>query len=151
MCIFACCFCFYAFQTKAETNIFSPEVKSILYPGWGQIETGSKLKGLAFSSAETALLGLVVYHSIKGHDYYHDYLKTNDPQKAQDFRRQTTRHDKKRNLYMGLGAIVWAVNIWDIYYFSNKNQDNACVIRHSKINFHILEEGSFQLTCCFFL
>jgi hypothetical protein len=129
----------------------NPQIKSILYPGWGQLSNGHTLKGAVFMSLETAALGLATYHSVRGQRFYRKYHDTGDSFEADMFRRETTRHDKRRNLYIGIGLLVWAVNIWDMYYVSKPAFDTPVSSGRTAFSVQFGGEGQVQLTCSVFL
>jgi hypothetical protein len=106
-------------QSRAEQ--LSPEHKSILLPGWGQLATGHTLRGISYLSCEAISAGLALYFGISGSQYYDKYRKTSDPREATRFRQKTISCDKRRNAAIIAGLAVWSINLLDIYTQSPGN------------------------------
>ena len=92
-----------------------PLEKSLIFPGWGQISEQHVVKGAAFAVAELACLGAAIYHNSLGNENYARYRAATDEPAAVRYRSLIVRHDGRRNAFLLAAAVVWAVNLIDIY------------------------------------
>ncbi len=110
-------FCFiHADDAKIPTIQLNRKLKSVLYPGWGQLSRGERFKGVAFATAETACIGLAYYYNHAGNRDYSSYKAADTTEKVIHFRRRVERFDRNRNICIAVGALIWIVNIFDMYY-----------------------------------
>lgn len=87
---------------------------SLLFPGLGQLREKQVLKAALFASAEAACLALVALHAHRGQAAYHRYGEAGSVEAAVLWRRETERHDRRRNAAIAAAAGVWALNLADI-------------------------------------
>lgn len=87
---------------------------SLLFPGLGQLREKQILKAALFASAEAACLVLVALHAHRGQAAYRNYREAGSVEAAVLWRRETERHDRRRNAAIAAAAGVWALNLADI-------------------------------------
>jgi hypothetical protein len=99
----------------ASVPKLGPLEKSLIFPGWGQMSERRWVKGAAFAVAELACLGAAIYHNSLGNENYARYRAAADEPAAARYRSLVVRHDGRRNAFLIAAAVVWAVNLIDIY------------------------------------
>lgn len=101
-------------RTLTSTPIpLSPEVKSFLVPGWGQLSQGRPVPGLVFGASAAAAITSVVVFAVRGSRAYNRYQDAETPEDAVYFRAQTVDADRRRNISIAAGAFVWGLNVLD--------------------------------------
>lgn len=97
-----------------EPVSLTPEVRSLLLPGWGQLSRGESGRGAAFVTgfglAALAALGFGLQASAA----YDAYRAATTPEEAVRERRRTRRFDRFQNLSIGLAATVWLGSVVDL-------------------------------------
>lgn len=99
----------------ASVPKLGPLEKSLIFPGWGQMSEKYWVKGAAIAVAELACLGAAIYHDSLGNKNYARYRAATDEPGAVRYRSLVVRHDGRRNAFLLAAAVVWAVNLIDIY------------------------------------
>ncbi len=127
-------------QATAASIATSPQIKSILFPGWGQLYTGHRLKGTVFMTGEALLMGLAIHYGVRGSRFYDKYKSTTDPEAARRFRRKTISFDKKRNIAVACALGIWTINILDIY-FAGSNKQSQPKIHAGPVSIRSLRFG----------
>lgn len=89
-------------------------VGSLLFPGLGQLREKLYAKAALLASAEAACLALAVIHARRGDAAYRRYGTAGSREDALSWRRETERHDRRRNVAIAAAAGVWALNMADI-------------------------------------
>jgi len=102
-------------KEEPERTKFSSLQKSLIIPGWGQLDEKRYLEGSFFLSLEICCLYEVFKNNRRGNSNYHLYKTAGSNDEAIRFRALTERYDKRRNIFMLVAAGVWAVNLFDIY------------------------------------
>lgn len=102
-------------RTLTSTPIpLSPEVKSFLVPGWGQLSQKRPVPGLVFATLTAAALTSTVVFAVRGSRAYGRYQDAQTPQEAILYREQTIEADRRRNISIAALAGVWGLNILDV-------------------------------------
>ena len=78
--------------------------------------------------SEAACLSSAIVYAVKGSRSYSNYRKADNSPDAIYFRQLTERYDKRRNLSLALGAIVWAINLLDMSLSQRKPQNAQMTI-----------------------
>ena len=99
--------------------------KSLLFPGWGQISEKRYIRGLTFMFSEAACLSSAVVYAVKGSHSYDNYRDAANTPDAIHYRQLTERYDKRRNISLVAGAVVWAVNLLDMSLSRSKPKDTS--------------------------
>ena len=107
-------------KDKPERTKFSSLQKSLLIPGWGQLQEKRYFEGGFFLSLEICYLYEVFKNDRRGNCYYRLYKTAGNTEDAVRYRDLTERYDKKRNITMLVAAGVWAVNLIDTYVIVKK-------------------------------
>jgi hypothetical protein len=107
-----------------ERRKLGPREKSLLFPGWGQISEKRYGRGLTFMFTEMACISSAIIYTVKGSHSYSNYQNADNTPDAIYYRELTESYDKRRNISLALGAIVWAVNLLDMSLTKEKS-DNA--------------------------
>jgi hypothetical protein len=102
-------------EAPASIPKLGPLEKSLIFPGWGQMSERYWVKGVAFAVAELACLGAAIHHNSLGNENYTYYRAAADELAAVRYRSLVVRHDGRRNAFLLAAAVVWAVNLIDIY------------------------------------
>lgn len=92
-------------------------LKSITFPGWGQIEAGEKrgyFWGLGFSAALVGS-GVTSYMALKTHA---DYLKAYDPTTIESRYHSYNTWYQWRNTLLALTVLTYTVNVLDISFLT---------------------------------
>ncbi len=92
----------------------SPEVKSFLLPGWGQFAQGRPAPGLAFMFLEALAVAGTIAFAIEGNRAYGRYRGAANAEDASRFRSDTLRADRRRNISIAGGLLVWSLNLFDV-------------------------------------
>jgi len=96
--------------------------KSLLFPGWGQLQEKKIVKGLLFMAGELiAITGAVIANS-SGNRNYNRYKSSKTLEDAVFYRQETERYDKRRNLFIAAGIGIWIINMVDIYLYKKKDR-----------------------------
>jgi hypothetical protein len=107
-----------------ERRKLGSKEKSLLFPGWGQISEKRYGRGLTFMFSEIACISSAIVYTVKGSHSYSNYQNADNTPDAIYYRELTEKYDKRRNISLALGAIVWAVNLLDMSLAKEKS-DNA--------------------------
>ena len=119
-----------SFSAKTQTNAM---IRSLIFPGWGQVFNGAKTKGHILMAAETAsILGTVMLFS-QASQKYDDYANTGVI--------SGTSYDDYQSAYntamlgVGLCATIWIYGVVDAYFASpyKKHQE----IQEESFNWHM--------------
>lgn len=89
--------------------------KSLIFPGWGQLNEKKYAKGVFFMAAEFFCILQAISDNSQAEKYYNRYRNATIPDEVVFFRNQTEKYDIRRNQYLLAGAAVWIVNLVDIY------------------------------------
>jgi len=76
-------------------------LRSLLYPGWGQLYNGQYLKALAVFTTEATLLSMIYTESRQASKAYADHLATHDPAVADRLYLEYSRHFDRRD------SLIW--------------------------------------------
>lgn len=116
-------------RTITSTPIpLSPEVKSFLIPGWGQLAQKRTVPALFFGGTEAAALAASIVYAIRGDRAYASYQAATTPEEAIHFREQTRRADRARNLSLLSGAVIWGLNLLDVVH-AEKHRSKRLSVR----------------------
>lgn len=134
---FLCCLLFFSSLGQAQDTskdqqkerAFGPLHKSLLIPGWGQLDEKQYLKGIVFVSAEIFCLVNVFTNNHKGNKNYRLYQDAGNVDDAVYYRDLTEKFDRRRNAYILAAMGVWALNLVDIYFtVQNREKEKSQVI-----------------------
>jgi hypothetical protein len=106
-----------------EERKLGPREKSLLFPGWGQISEKRYGRGLTFMFSEIACISSAIVYTVKGSHSYSHYREADYTPDAIYYRELTEKYDKRRNISLALGAIVWAVNLLDMSLTKEKSNN----------------------------
>jgi len=114
-----------ALRGEEETPPVDPRLRralvgSLLFPGLGQLREKQYAKAALLASAEAACLALAVIHARRGDAAYRRYGAAGSLADAVRWRRETERHDRRRNVTIAAAAGVWALNMADILVTTKK-------------------------------
>ncbi len=107
-------------KTAADPRLRQALVRSLLFPGLGQLHEKQYLKAALFASAEIACLALAVVHAGRGGDAYWNYRQAATAEDAVRWRAETERCDRRRNRAILAAAGVWVLNMADIFVFAKR-------------------------------
>ncbi|MDD5624964.1 MAG: DUF5683 domain-containing protein [Candidatus Cloacimonetes bacterium] len=100
---------------EMQSNALRPTVlKSIVVPGWGQLACKDNLKGSVILGTEVLSLGASLYFYDKSNYYYNKYMQATQIEQIEDYYDQAQDQRFYSILFMGLGGIIWAYNIFDV-------------------------------------
>ena len=88
-------------------------IRSLIFPGLGQIHAGYKIKGIAMVSSEALLLGAAIYCQFQYSAVRDDYLAERDPARMQDLYDDSNAYYRARNAAIGLAAGVYLYSLFD--------------------------------------
>ncbi|UCF78991.1 MAG: hypothetical protein JSW03_01635 [Candidatus Eiseniibacteriota bacterium] len=81
-------------------------LRSLVYPGWGQLYNGSSTKAVVVFASETALLGMIYHESREATKAYDAHLAAPDPNAAARLYEEYERHFERRESF-----IWWTVGL----------------------------------------
>ena len=96
--------------------------KSLLIPGWGQLEEKRYVEGIIFFSAEIFSVYKILILDHKGNYYYDRYKKADNVDDAVKYRQLTEKYDTKRNKFILVAAGIWTINLIDMYFIIKKKE-----------------------------
>ncbi len=100
---------------EMEANpIRSSIIKSMLVPGLGQISSNAGTKGTVILVAELLSLGASLYFYERSQFYYDKYLNATQIEDIKTFYSQARQPRYYSMLMLGLGAVIWGYNIFDV-------------------------------------
>ena len=108
-------------QSRIGSNFTSLQ-KSLLIPGWGQIEEKRYIEGIIFLSAEIFSIYKILKLDHTGNYYYDRYKKADNVDDAVKYRELTEKYDTKRNKFILVAAGIWTINLIDMYLITNKKE-----------------------------
>lgn len=88
--------------------------KSAIVPGWGQFSTQHYTRGQAILGAELVLMGASLYFYDRSMDYYRKYENATQIEDIQRFYKKAQQPYQYSMIFLGLGAVVWGYNIFDV-------------------------------------
>lgn len=124
-------------------------VRSLLFPGLGQLHEKQVLKGVLFASAEVACLALAVVHAGRGNDAYWSYRQAATAGEATRWRAETERCDRRRNRAILAAAGVWVLNMADILVFAKRKYGRQRSLALHPFYDHASHAYGAGLTCRF--
>jgi hypothetical protein len=86
---------------------------------------GRPVPAAIFAALEAAALTTALVHAVRGARAYERYRRAETPQEAALHRRATVDADRVRNASLGAGAVVWAVNLWDVVRAERKRRPST--------------------------
>jgi hypothetical protein len=89
-------------------------LKSALVPGWGQISSKAGTKGSILLAAELLSVGVSLYFYDRSNYYYDKYLQATQIEQIEEYYSAAQNPRYYSMLFIGLGAIVWGYNIFDV-------------------------------------
>jgi hypothetical protein len=116
----------------AETKIDptqKPLVLSLVFPGLGQLCEKSYFKGTLFFVAEIACIWQIIHLNRLGNTAYKNYQQAQTIDDTAYYRNQTMNYDKKRNLFIMAGCLVWVINLIDMNIYVKKKRKLAILAR----------------------
>ena len=122
----------------------SRTIKSVIFPGMGQLSDDQVVKGLSFMGLEVVLLSLTFneYSKVYSYSSETEYLKvkyklarTYEDRLKQynDWNDAYTKHSKSKTNFMIFGALAgacWALNIADAVMFAPKEKASEQALLH---------------------
>jgi hypothetical protein len=75
--------------------------------------------------SEIACISSAIVYTVKGSHSYAHYREADNTPDAIYYRELTEKYDKRRNISLALGAIVWAVNLLDMSLTKEKSYNAA--------------------------
>ncbi len=124
-------------------------VRSLLFPGLGQLHEKQYLKAALFASAEIACLALAVVHGGRGDDAYWNYRQAATAEDAVRWRAETERCDRRRNRAILAAAGVWVLNMADILVFAKRKYGRQRSLALHPFYDHASHAYGAGLTCRF--
>lgn len=97
-------------------------IRSLVFPGWGQIYEKQYIKGFFYIAVEGFCLVQAILANYQGNQAYWNYRFASTAQEAVEFRSLTQKYDRKRNLYIFVSAGVWIISMADIYLHVKKQK-----------------------------
>ncbi len=91
--------------------------RSMVIPGWGQIYSGHKVKGIFFTVTTLGLVGAALTEYYIGKNVYYDdkYMNATNPDDAKYYYDKAVDAYSLGNQLLLAGAAVWIVNMVDAY------------------------------------
>ncbi|MBW6513546.1 MAG: hypothetical protein K0B87_02190 [Candidatus Syntrophosphaera sp.] len=89
-------------------------LKSVMVPGFGQISSKAGTKGTVILSSELLALGASLYFWDRSRFYYNKYLDATQVDEIQEYYSAAQNPRQYSMLFLGLGAVIWAYNIFDV-------------------------------------
>jgi len=89
-------------------------IKSAAAPGWGQFANQQTTKGSVFLAAELVLAGASLYFYDRSMYYYNKYLDATQVEDIETFYNAAVGPRQYSMIFLGVGALVWAYNIFDV-------------------------------------
>jgi len=141
------CMCIFAVG-QANAGDMGRVVKSVVFPGMGQLGDGSgelghasTIKGLAFMSLEAIALSLTVAEVSKASSYAREteyiqvkyHLATTYEDRLREFNNWQDAYDKSAKsktmtmAYGGVAAAIWILNVVDIIVFEPKETNQSMI------------------------
>lgn len=103
-------------SSVAQAKPLSPLTRSLLVPGWGQIDRGHTLKGAIFMGIALGSAGLAYYDNRQANEAYDEYRDAVAEPDIVRFRQDTEAFDRRRNQALLLLAVNHLVNVLDIIF-----------------------------------
>mgnify|MGYP001593498247 CR=1 FL=1 len=94
--------------------------KSLIIPGWGQLAEKRYVEGIVFLSTEIFCLVKIIANDRRANENYGLYKQASSIEGAMRYRQLTEKYDTRRNQFMLAAAVVWAVNLVDIYLIASR-------------------------------
>ena len=123
--------------------------RSLLFPGLGQLYEKQYAKAALFATAELFCLAQVVIDARKGNEAYHNYRDAGDKAAAVEWRRETERHDRRRNTAILAAAGVWVLNMVDIFVFVKRKYGRERSLAFHPFYCHEHQAYGAGITCRF--
>ena len=94
-------------------------LRSLVYPGWGQLHNGKYLKALSIFASETALLAMIYHESKESSRAYEAHLAAPDRTVAAKFYARYEEHFERRESLIWWTAGLIAFSLADAYVDAN--------------------------------
>ena len=98
-------------------------VRSLIFPGWGQVHAGYKTKGYSLAASEALLLGAIVFCQLQYDVKRDDYLSERDPERMQNLYDDANNFYRARNASIGLAVGVYLFSLYDALHLPPQKQD----------------------------
>ncbi len=102
------------YNANLANSIQTSLIKSAIMPGWGQFDNGFSTKGSIFLGTELLLAGASLYFYDRSVYYYNKYLDATQVEDIESYYNQAVSPRQYSMIFLGLGAIVWVYNIFDV-------------------------------------
>jgi hypothetical protein len=109
-------------SSEKDTHIepaYRVVLRSLVYPGWGQLYSKKYLKALAVFTSEATLLGMIYTESREASKAYDAHLVAPDPATAERLYAEYDRHFNKRDSLIWWTAGVVLFSLADAYVDAN--------------------------------
>lgn len=104
---------------KTIPQDYTPMLKSMVIPGWGQLSKDMSAKNWLITAAGVASLGSMIYYIIDANDKEKDYLNETDPLLIQPKYESFNSSYKTRNTLIAAYAAVWLFAQLDLIIFDS--------------------------------
>ncbi len=99
-------------------------MKSAVMPGWGQFATKNNTKATLILSLEmVSVIGAVYFHD-QAKKNYDKYFAANQIDDINDFWGKAEKPHHYSMMLMGLGAVIWGYNLYDVVVSTNEYNAN---------------------------
>lgn len=123
---------------ESSANFKSTAVRSLIFPGWGHLYAGEKLKGFILGGAALTALGSFIYFSIDASRKEEEYLKEKNLELINfKYNNYNTSYQFK-NYSLAALAVVWLYAQMDIFIFDSESAKNLSIsINKEYLNFRL--------------
>jgi len=88
-------------------------LKTVVFPGWGQLDQDRRGVGFLFGTGFAALLGSALAADYISNDHYSDYQSATDPKEAYSSRMEYQRYERGRDMLFSTAAVYWGLSLID--------------------------------------
>jgi TM2 domain-containing membrane protein YozV len=127
---------------ETSTGIKPVIIRSLIFPGWGQLYNNNKLKGWILTSLGAITISSAVYFIIDSNNKQKKYLNDVNLSTIQNNYNEYNTSYKLKNISIISFIAVWVYSQIDILFFS---QNNSLPLTQLKTNFM----NQFQLNFSF--
>ena len=96
-------------------------VRNIILPGWGQLHSGSTVKGIILSVLSVSAASSMIYYISDTNNKENEYLKETNKSIIQEKYNAFNDSYKIRNTLILSYAAIWVLSQLDLFFFSDEN------------------------------
>ncbi len=106
------------YSDKGKNPGITPALKSLLFPGLGQLHNGQKNKGITFMIIGASLIGTTAYMAYSTMPWWDEHNKTRTDSSYDNY----VNRCYTANIFIGLTSAFWLYNVYDAYSTAKKSK-----------------------------